>query len=105
MLFRSGEACIHKRQPLGRKAASAAIADVLNHARQALLRAFGQEQPSLDRLAIEAAESYIEGFHQAQAEIGRRELRVQWLLPRLSERLAPEAIEVGRLVARRQVAL
>jgi hypothetical protein len=83
-----------------RKAASAAVADVLDDRRQRRVRPGRKRQPALHRVTAEPGERDVEDLHVLQMGLDGFEAGVQTVLARLLQRLAPEGVEVLRLDGR-----
>jgi hypothetical protein len=94
------------QQGVDGEAAPAAVADVLHHAGELARAALGgQQQPAFDGLAAITVEGDVEDFERAQPGVIGRKARVERVGARLGQGGVPEAVEVGGLVARRQVGL
>jgi hypothetical protein len=90
-------------QPLERVPASCAIADVFHDARQAPRTWAREQQPASNLLAAIAGEADVVAVKSGEGHINWLEPSRQRMPSRLGQRLAPEGIEVGRLVTRRSV--
>ena len=107
---RSGRSRRWAQEPVDRPAAAAAIADVLDDARQPALSGEGRcrgvvrgQEPALDRLPAETGEGDVPDVDgtsdpRRSARTGRQRVRSG-----VGQRSGPEGVEVGRLLAIRRV--
>ena len=101
-----GVARARGHQPVDRPAAAAAVADVLDHARQAAVadeRRGGnvprRQEPALDRLPTEAGKGEVPAVDRRQPRFDRFEGSRQRVRAGVGQRVGPEGVEVGRLLA------
>ena len=100
-----GETGAAPEEPIVRKSAAAAIANVLHDTGQRLRARSRQEKPPLDRLTGISGKSDVENVNCLQPKVNRFKASVQRMRPGFGQALLPKSVKIRLFAQSRPVPL